>query len=177
MKKILCLLLSLALLLSLCACSSDEQGEKGTGASAEDEKDGINETIPSYVTIGDTKLSLGDVFDEETEKALGEPVNVEELPSCHYDGSDSIYTYESFTVYTYLLEEKKIVYSIELTTDALSTPDGVKVGMTREEVEGVYGTDYDDVPNGISYNLTEDDQLNFRFDDSDKVIGIEYYSE
>ncbi len=170
MKRVLFLLLSVAITLSFLGCnqSTADDGKQNTG----DEN-----LIQAYVLINDTKVQLGGVFDEALASALGEPLDVQEAVSCHYDGFDTIYYYEGFTVYTYLLENDKIIYSIELDSTEIKTPEGAAVGMTRTEIEEIYGTEYSELTNGIAFPLqTEGAQLNIRIKD-DNVFLIEYYME
>lgn len=133
--------------------------------------------IASYVTINNTKITLGGAYDSMIADALGEPNTTEEAVSCHYEGFDTMYYYDGYTIYTYLLEEQKIMYSIEITDAAIKTPEGATVGMTVADVEKIYGTEHAELPNGISYALTgEGAKLNFRVKDN-AVYCIEYYTE
>lgn len=160
MKKLAMVLTALALALGLSACGKSEGDGK----------------IASQVTVSGTALALGAEFTAETQEKLGEPTNVVQAPSCHYDGSDSIYYYEGFTVYTYKEQEKSIIYSVELKDASLTTPEGAKTGMKLDEVKALYGDGYEEVTSGISYALGEGMKLNFRTAD-DAVTLIEYYKE
>ena len=138
---------------------------------------GKNADIASYVMVGNAKLTLGSAYDDATASALGTPANTQKAVSCHYDGYDTMYYYEGYTIYTYLLEDKNIMYSIEITDASIKTPEGAHVGMTVAEVETIYGTDHTELPNGISYALEgEGAKLNFRVK-NDQVFCIEYYEE
>lgn len=138
---------------------------------------GSEDAVASYVTIGDTKVTLGGAYDDALAAALGEPDSTEQAVSCHYDGYDTMYYYDGYTVYTYLFEDQKIMYSIEITDASIKTPEGAAVGMTVAEVEGIYGTAHEELPNGISYPLEDEGaKLNFRVKD-DAVFCIEYYTE
>lgn len=138
---------------------------------------GTESTIASYITIHDTKVTLGGAYDDTLAAALGDPNDTQQAVSCHYDGYDTMYYYDGYTLYTYLLEEQKIMYSIEITDPSIKTPEGAATGMTQAEVEEIYGTDHEELPNGISYPLAgERAKLNFRIKD-DAVFCIEYYTE
>ncbi len=160
MKKLAMVLTALALALGLSACGKSEGDGK----------------IASQVTVSGTALALGAEFTAETQEKLGEPTNVVQAPSCHYDGSDSIYYYEGFTVYTYKEQEKSIIYSVELKDASLTTSEGAKTGMKLDEVKALYGDGYEEVTSGISYALGDGMKLNFRTAD-DAVTLIEYYKE
>lgn len=170
MKKVLLLLLSAAIVLSFAGCNhAATDGSQHT--------DGGAPAIQSYVLINDTKVQLGGVFDDALADALGEPLDVQEAVSCHYDGFDTIYYYEGFAIYTYLLKENKIIYSIELDGAEIKTPEGAAVGMTLAEIEAIYGSKHSELANGISFPLQLDGaQLNIRIK-ADSVFLIEYYME
>ncbi len=159
MKKIFVLLLSIVtLLLVLIGCSSKE-------------------AIQSHVMISETKVALGGIYNDVLATALGEPMDTQEAVSCHYDGYDTIYTYDGFQLYTYQLKEQKVLYCIEITDSTMSTPEGAKVGMTVSQIEEIYGTEHEQLPNGISYLLNKSGgKLNFRLKDN-AVYCIEYYTE
>ena len=160
MKKFAMVLAALVLLAGLSACGKSEKEGK----------------IASQVTVGGATLALGAEFTAETQDKLGEPTDVVQAPSCHYDGSDSIYYYDGFTVYTYMDQEKSIIYSVELKGASLATPEGAKTGMKLDEVKALYGDGYEEVTSGISYALGDGMKLNFRTADN-AVTLIEYYTE
>ena len=150
MKKIL-ILLSL-LMIFVCSCENTE-------------------TISNSVSLYELEVTLG-----APRPNLPEPVKTLEAPSCHYEGTDTVYYYEDFTLYTYRFEDKDVVYCIELLNDNTKTREGAKVGMTQSDIVGIYGQEYETLPNGISYPLETGGSLNFRIKD-DKVFMIEYYTE
>lgn len=159
MKKLGVLLTILVMAVAFTACG--EKKEEG---------------IASQVKIHGTQLALGAEFTSSAEDALGEKVNEVQAPSCHYDGTDNIYYYDGFTVYTYMEGEKSIVYSIELESASLSTPEGAKTGMSLDDIKKIYGEDFEETVTGISYAITEGRKLNFRASDG-AVTLIEYYAE
>ncbi len=134
------------------------------------------EGIASKITISGVELALGAEFAADKAEALGTPQEVVQAPSCHYDGSDSIYTYQGFSLYTYMQEDKAILYSVEITDAGLTTPEGAKTGMTRAEIQQIYGDAYEDAPAGIAYSIRDGMTLTFRLTE-DTVSLIEYYAE
>lgn len=170
MKKMYAFLFAVAIALTLAAC--DQAAPDNGGSTAGDAP-----AIQSHVMLGDAKVQLGGVFDDALAAALGDPMDVQEAVSCHYDGFDTIYYYDGFAIYTYLYKEDKIIYSIELESADIQTPEGAAAGMTRDEIEAIYGSEYSELANGISYPLQEAGaQLNIRMKD-DSVFLIEYYVE
>ena len=159
MKRVCVWFLAVVLALGLTACG--EKKEEG---------------LASRVTVNGVELALGAEFTADMEKKLGETQEVVQAPSCHYDGTDNIYYYTGFTVYTYMEQEKSILYSVEITDAAISTPEGAKVGMTLDEVKAACGEGFEETVTGISYSLGEGMKLNFRAADN-AVTLIEYYAE
>ena len=160
MKRLLAIgMVAVVLLIALVGCGSKE------------------ESIASYVSIHEQKVTLGGVYDDALAAALGTPNETKQAVSCHYDGYDTMYYYDGYTIYTYLLEDKQVMYSVEITDAAIKTPEGAAVGMRVEDVEKIYGTTHEELPNGISYPLKDAGaKLNFRVKD-DTVFCIEYYTE
>ncbi len=72
--------------------------------------------------------------------AFGSPSSVTQAPSCHYNGTDNIYTFSGFTVYTYFSGSDEIIYDVEITSSSFSTAKGVKTGDSAERVKEYYGS-------------------------------------
>lgn len=159
MKKLGILLLVFVMAFAISAC-----GEK--------KDDGIS----TEVKINGTQLALSAELTDDAQKALGDTVNEVQAPSCHYDGTDNIYYYDGFTIYTYMEGDKSIVYSIEIESSSISTTEGAKTGMTQDEVKKLYGDDFEETVTGISYTISEGKKLNFHVSDG-AVTLIEYYAE
>lgn len=71
--------------------------------------------------------------------ALGEPKSYFEAPSCAFEGLDKTYTYPGFVVTTQPEGEKDIVNSIILSDDTVTTPEGVYIGCSPDDVRAAYG--------------------------------------
>ena len=146
----------------------------GCGGNGGD--DGKGAAIASYVTVGSTKVALDGSYDQAMISVLGTPSNTEQAPSCHHEGFDATYYYEGYTIYTYVYEDKQVIYSVEITDAAIKTAEGAAVGNSLAELEAIYGTDYAELANGVSYTLSDKAVLNFRMKDG-IVSRIEYYTE
>jgi hypothetical protein len=73
---------------------------------------------------------------EDTISKLGTPKNYGESPSCgEFDGTDKVYTYAGFRVYTEPGKSADVINKIELTDDSVKTPEGVYVGMSTEDAK------------------------------------------
>ncbi len=96
-------------------------------------------------------------------EALGEPVSTFEAPSCAFQGTDYIYTYDGFQINTYPLNDVNYVSSVVFMSDAVSTPEGLEIGKTKDDMIAAYGEDYTE----------EYDQYTYTRGDSQLVVLIE----
>ena len=167
LKQLLPILLILAFVFGLAACGKEE----GDGGES-----GAKKGLSTSIQVGGATLKLGGEFTSEIETALGDPDNVVQAPSCHYDGTDNIYYYSGVTVYTYMQDDKSIIYSIEVSDASYPTAEGVKVGMTLDEAKALCGDGAEELANGAAYTLGEGMKLNLRTADG-KISVIEYYAE
>lgn len=75
-------------------------------------------------------------------EALGEADSYFETPSCAFVGMDRQYTYGSYMLTTYEEDGQEYIYDIYFLDDKISTPEGIRIGSTLEEVIAAYGEDY-----------------------------------
>lgn len=161
MKKIV--LSVCCILLSLCLLA-------GCGETATD-----SGTLS--VTLKGQTVALGDALTDTLSAALGTPTNTTEAVSCHYEGMDTIYEYDGFTLYTYQKEGAQILYSVELLDAAYKTAEGAAVGMSKSAVQALYSDlSCEELANSLCYTYPNGQQLFFHFSD-DAVSCIEYYTE
>lgn len=200
MKRLFITSLLGLLMLILVSCTTDQgsedsQEEQGGAVNIEaptvSEKDQNQESLPGTEAIGSgenenvrnrdsgiftalgQEFYLGMVVEEEMLAALGTPADVMEAPSCHFDGSDTIYVYDSFSLYTYLNGADNILYLIELTGERAATALGARTGMTHTEIEALYGMGVEGGGAYLTYPLSDTIMLQIGFD-GDTVIWIEY---
>lgn len=136
MKKCTALLLlfTLVVALLLTACNSN-----GTNPNS-------NDYIYSFSYNG-VSITPGGSFDE-IKSGLGAYTSYFEAASCAFDGNDKIYTYGSVQINVSPLAGVDTIYMVILLDDSLATPEGIRVGSTRDEVIAAYG--YGGVDNGTS---------------------------
>ena len=72
-------------------------------------------------------------------------------PSCAFSGLDKVYTYANFEIQTYPMGDKDYVYMIQLLNDLVQTPEGIRVGSTKEDVISVYGEASEENANALTY--------------------------
>lgn len=107
-------------------------------------------------------------------EALGEPANYYEAASCAFEGLDKTYTYGSFVIETYPQGDKDLISVIRLTDDAVSTPENIYIGSTRENVTKAYGTDYTEQGSMLVYEKGGM-KLSILVE-NDTVTSIQYFS-
>ncbi|MGI6333872.1 MAG: hypothetical protein ACOX1A_04545 [Saccharofermentanales bacterium] len=103
---------------------------------------------------------------------LGEPIHFFEAPSCAFQGLDKIYTYAGLEIQTYTEGDTDYVYIINIMDDTVSTPEGISLGASPEEVKAAYGDRAAESPNQLLY-MSDGCQLKFVFADGE-LVSIEY---
>ncbi len=157
-KRIAALLLALLLTACLAACGGGASGNANT--QAPEDNSGANETTPTDPPAADPTEAPAPtenapqapdtyVFQSngcsiyigqdmaEVLTALGEPKSYFEAASCAFEGLDKTYTYGGFIITTRPEGDKDYINSIELTDDSVTTPEGVYIGCTADEVQGM----------------------------------------
>jgi hypothetical protein len=104
---------------------------------------------------------------------LGEPRTTLEEPSCAFPGeSDRVYGYAGANIYTYPEDGVYYVHTVNYMDDSITTPEGIRLGDSLEDVVAAYGDGYTE-DNG-QYTYTKGDTfLRFLIQD-DMVILIKY---
>lgn len=177
MKKVLAITLVLMMIFALVGCSgsgdvsSDETPSAPSSSNVSSEN--VN-TDSGKITLGTAELSVGMVITEDIINKVGTPDDIMSAPSCFFDGEDTIYIYEDFSLYTYRDGDKDYLYIIELSTDKNATEFGGKVGMNIADIEELYGYDSTGTATSKVYKLSENSKLRFTFDETETVTLIEY---
>lgn len=122
MKKTACLLLSVLMALSLCACV-----------------DPVTEKVTYAAAVEGVRIAVDDPA-EPVLSALGEWSSYDESPSCAFEGLDKIYGYGSFEIQTYTKDGKDYIRAIYLIDDGCRTQRDIAIGDTAEAVKEAYGT-------------------------------------
>lgn len=149
------------------------------GCTGKEEPKEYNITEEQQITQGYVfktdkgEVSIGEDV-EEAKKALGDPLTVNEAPSCAFGDLDKIWTYNDFTLYSYQEEGVDYIYDIVITSDAVSTAEGICIGQTSDDVMEAYGQGDEQDDTRIVYKKN-DMKLMFIID-SGTVRSIEYAS-
>lgn len=140
----------------------------GCGGAQEESK---NKTGYTLTVNGNTLCINGEA--ESLDKDMGIPTGgTYEALSCVFEGKETFYYYDGFTVQTYEKNGKKYIYAITIEDDTVKTDEGIKIGDGITEVTDTYGTSY--TAEGNTYIYTKDNMtLTFVMENS-KVSGISY---
>ena len=161
MKRIFGMVLFCALL--LCGCGSTSSENETTSQNAD------NANVFSY-TINGVEIVPGEDFAGALSE-LGEPVGFNEAASCYFDGMDKQYFYDGFEIKTYPVGDKDYIQDICVSVDTYSTPEGITIGSSLDEVVAAYGEDYEKTGKMYNYFVTEDKYMYF-FVTND---GVKYF--
>ncbi|MBR5452212.1 MAG: hypothetical protein IKV36_04360 [Clostridia bacterium] len=180
MKKVLSIAIILMMILTLVGCSGNSDVSSNETPSAPTSSDTSSvgsdtaKTDSGKITLGSAELSVGMVITEDIINKVGTPDDVMSAQSCFFDGEDTIYVYEDFSLYTYRDGDKNYLYVIELSTDKNATEFGGKVGMDIADIEELYGYNSTGTATSKVYKLGENSKLRFTYDESGIVVLIEY---
>lgn len=133
MKKIITMLLAVALMLCFAACDTPDTPEN-PDAGKEPVQDSFTFTYKG------TKIALHAPAAPIIE-ALGGNPEYSESASCAFDGLDKSYGYGSFYLETYPIGDKDYVYGWWFVDDLVETDEGICIGSTKAEVDAAYGAD------------------------------------
>ena len=190
-QRIVSILLSLAVLVSLAACGGDPAGDVsnsgGDPAGSASQSGGDNTAGPSAPTPGQNVEGNNFTFSFAANNGavvivndnmadaladLGEPQSYFEAESCAFDGLDKTYTYPGFVITTRPDGELDFINSIRLTDDSVTTQEGAYIGNTADQVKAIYGDTEDDLESALYYTDAYT-TLSFILEDG-VVISIEY---
>lgn len=165
MKKIL-IICSLILAVLLYGCSKENIPDD-TGLP-DDEPVAGKESKPADTGSTEDAADPGYVFEyngvtiqmntdvKPVLEALGEAQQYFEAESCAFKGLDKTWYYSGFELTTYPKDENTdYISSVYFRDDSVSTPEGIYIGSTVEEMLAAYGDDYKGGNNSYTYEKGE----------------------
>lgn len=176
--KVLALLLSCVLCFAACGNADDMPGNDTpqTQSSAETTGDVQTKGEAGYVfAFEGSEIMVGHLMSDYLD-ALGEPISYFEAASCAFDGLDKVYSYNSFEITTYPVDDKDYVGSIRFLDDMVETKEGVALFGTKADMVAAYGENYVD-ENGVLVYYYDGKEENGRLCfilSGDEIISIEY---
>lgn len=103
---------------------------------------------------------------------LGEANSYFEAASCAFNGLDKMYTYSSFELDTYPVEDKDFISMILFKDDSIATAEGISIGDPVDKIIEIYGEDARE-ENGMMVYVKDNMKLCFIIEE-ENVISIEY---
>ncbi len=171
-KKILAIALTLVVAFGLAACGGSSQpaasGSSGSGSAAQSQSSAPEEFV--FETGGKTVRIDEDMADVLAD--LGKEKSYFEAASCAFEGLDKTYTYSGFVITTRPDGDKDYVSCITLSDDSVTTPEGLYIGCSKEEVLKIYGDGGEETLGGITYTLGS--TVLSVILEGEKVVSIEY---
>lgn len=125
-----------------------------------------------YFESGTEKIYMNSEVEPLVAK-LGEPTGgTYEAVSCAFEGKDTFYYYDGFTLQAYEKNGKKYVYTINLEDDTVKTAEGIKIGDSLSMMAAQYGLEY--TVTGNAYVYTKDKMTLTLIVENDKISAITY---
>jgi len=174
MKKWMLLLVAV---LMLAGCANGGNGEGNTTPAPGNHQGGVSngKSEPAgYVFEYEGVKIWMDMEASSVITALGEADQYFEAASCAFEGLDKKYTYGSIEIDTYELDGKDYVSCVYFRDDLVTTPEGIGLYMTKEDMVKTYGENYKEEYGMYVY---EKDGMKLKFlIKENEITSIEYSS-
>jgi hypothetical protein len=112
---------------TLVACNNGSEENEGASNN------------PFYVNYKDVKIELNKKAESVLDK-LGEPKYSDNLGDCGGIGVQMKYTYDNITLNTLKEKDGEKIHKIGFLNDLVSTPKGITIGSSADDVRAAYGT-------------------------------------
>ncbi len=172
-------ILTILLTLSACGSTTTDADMVFTRASDELLEEAAPETTgsvpetavsaPFGFETGGVRLIPGQAFDSAL---LPPAAAVCEVPSCAIEGTDTVYTYDTFEVTVVNNGSSPYIASIYLLTPDALTPEGLALGDSAAKADQCYGSDFQTDGTGRIY--TRQQTALSIIVQNDVVVSIEY---
>ncbi|MBR4078575.1 MAG: hypothetical protein IKK29_00015 [Christensenellaceae bacterium] len=162
MKKIIAVLLMIAMVLTFAACGAKEEApaveeapaaEEAPAEKAPEEAPAEEETPaeeapveevnddPYFFASNGVEIRIMDEA-EAVLSALGDPMQTFEADSCAFQGKDYFYYYDGFQLMVNDVDGVKRITSITMVDDTVKAPQGIGIGSKEEDIAPAFGEDY-----------------------------------
>lgn len=132
------------------------------------------QALSGYIYANDEIQIAVDCPADQILAKLGEPISKQEASNSLYGNLDKHYQYDGFEVSTYELGETDYISAIFVDDARSTTPEGVSVSMTKDDMEEAYGMEYVE-EDGICTYEKDGMGLEFMIDDGE-ITYIQYLS-
>lgn len=129
-----------------------------------------NDTETFSIKYNNVEIVPGTEFKKD---AIEEQHIFSEIPSCAFEGTDKVYTYDNLEIIVAEIKGKETVYSVYFLDDEQETAEGVKISDSKELMIEKYGEEYKQTL-GNRYTYTKERvELSFIVE-SGTITSIEY---
>lgn len=177
----------ICMVIGLCGCGAEGDADQTSQNNVNTQGQGNPDTEKEPGSTGEQNTAEGFFFNangvritvdmdmDELAGQIGESKSIFEAPSCAGEGISYLYNYVSYEIETYpAADGKNRIGYIVLKDDMAATEEGIDLSMTKQDVIRIYGEEYEESANGLTYEK-QGMKLNFVFD-GDNMISIEYVS-
>ena len=184
-KKLMAIMVACVMVLGMSACSSEtddtapevmasgaQATEANLGGDSNDDNSQQAASLNEYGFTYNGYTGSAGLPADAVIAGYGDGYSYFESPSCAFQGMDKVYTYSSFLVRTYTRDDVDYVLSIELLDDTVTTPEGIYIGNTADQVRSSYGEPDNETAAGIEY-IQGNSTLSFALNGG-VVVGISY---
>lgn len=155
------------------AAAAESGAESGTEESSAQSQEAAVE-YKGYAYIYQDVVIEIDVEAAPIVEQLGEANFYFEAPSCAFEGIDKMYTYNSFELDTYPMNDKDYISRVIFKDDTITTVEGVGIGDSAAKVEEAYGSGWTE-EDGMRVYEKDGMKLCFILEE-DNVVSVEYRS-
>lgn len=120
---------------------------------------------------GATTITVGENA-KDVLSALGKADKTFEQDSCAYQGKDKVYTYKGYELSTYPVKGVDKIASVYFLDKTVATPEGIRIGSSKEEALKAYGNNYKELA-GVYRYVSGETELDI-YTTNNVVDGIEY---
>ncbi len=132
---------------------------------------GVLTSFAYVFDAGEVEISMNQDASEVL-SALGKAETYYEAQSVRHQGKERVFTYDGFELSTYPSGSGDYIKSIWFLGEETTTPEGIHIGSTIEEMKEAYGDDY--VEEKGTYIYTSDDAILTFYTKKELINGIEY---
>ena len=161
MKKIIAVLLMLAMVLTFAACGAKEEATVVEEAPAAEAAPA--EKAPEEAPVEETPAEEAPVEEENADPyyfgtkgieirimdeaegvlaTLGDPLQTFEADSCAFQGKDYFYYYDGFQLMVNDVDGVLRITSITMVDDTVEAMNGIRIGSNEEDIAAAIGEDY-----------------------------------
>ncbi|HHT45572.1 MAG TPA: hypothetical protein GXZ89_08795 [Fastidiosipila sp.] len=109
---------------------------------------------------------------DDSRTLLDQALETGEAPSCAFEGLDKVYYFDGFEIQSGLVNNVEMITGVILVDQTVETREGLRIGMSKDEMLRIYGDDYRE---SFGQYIYEDDDVELiLIVFNDEVISISY---